>query len=220
MYFLLFILLFICVWLLTKKAIFKHFDFNTRNKVEKISTIFFVVFGIFCGLLYLKYDSKSYYYGFESIFYNRKIPYNLKPRADRYYSFYLLDEDGFELVGKGFRYETTNFIIKDLLAYGYSDTSVIVKCTDSLNNIKYLTSYETGYKSKKGNLEISFEDLRNCDFVQIKNNYQWIDLDIEKRERISLYRTLFFVGAILSVFFLIRKLFNSRRVRFTNIWKD
>lgn len=40
---------------------------------------------------------------------------------------------------------------EDFLAYGYNDIYVVVKCTDSLNTINYLTSYETKYKSEKGN---------------------------------------------------------------------
>jgi len=215
MYFLLLILLIICVWLLARKAIYKFFNFNINDKVEKIITVFFVVFGIFCSLFYLKYDSKSYDYGFDCTFCNKKLPYNLKPQTDRYYSFNLLDEDGFELVGKGFRYETTDFTIKDFLAYGYNDTSVIVKCTDSLNNIKYLTSYKTGYKSKKDNPEISFKDLSNNDFEQIKPNYQWVEIGEEKASNISRMEFLFMVGTLLSLFFTIRKLFKSRKTKAT-----
>ena len=33
-----------------------------------------------------------------------------------------------------------SFRIKNFLGYAYNDTSVLLKCTDSLNNIKYLVS--------------------------------------------------------------------------------
>jgi hypothetical protein len=139
------------------------------------------------------------------------MPYNLKPHDGFDFSFTLNDEDGFELVGIGFRYRKSSFTIKNFLAYGYNDTSVIVKCTDSLNAVKYLISYETGYKSKKGNPEISFKDLSNGDFEQIKNNYKWIDIDEEKANTIRFMKFLFMLGAVLSLFFIVRKLFEIVR---------
>lgn len=179
------------------------------------------LFGASCMvfvLLYLNYDKKNYYYGYNCTLCSEKLPYNLEPKFYPNYPprFYLLDDDGFELVGIGFRYETTNFTIKGFIAYGYNDTSVIVICTDSLNNIKYLISYETGYKSKKGNPDISFKDLSNRDFEQVKNNYLWIDIYSEKGERIRLYRTWSFVGALLSLFFVIRNLFRLRSTKATH----
>ena len=119
--------------------------------MKKKGLILLVVSLVIFVLLYLVYDSKGYEYGLGCDFCKKEMPYGLKPIFYSEYPqrFYLLDEDGFELVGIGFRYETTNFKIKDFLAYGYNDTFVLLKCTDSLNNIKYLTSYKTGYKSKK-----------------------------------------------------------------------
>ena len=170
MYFIILIALVICVWFLTRKTVSRYFNFTLSCKAGSIVTIFFVAFGMFCSLLYLKYDSKGYEYGLGCNFCNKKLPYNLVPISNSEYPqrFYLNDEEDFELVGIGFSYRKNSFKIKNFLGYGYNDTSVIVKCTDSLNTIRYLTSYETGYKSKNGNPEISFKDLSNSDFEQVK----------------------------------------------------
>jgi hypothetical protein len=175
--------------------------------------ILFSIAFILCALFYLKYDSKGYEYGLDCNFCNKKMPYHLKPNFCSQYpqSFYLKDEDDFELVGIGFRYRKSSFKIKDFLAYGYNDTSVVVKCTDSLNTIKYLSSYETGYKSKKGNPEISFKGLSNSDFEQVKNKYEWFEVDKEKGYTVDRNKFLFMLGALLSFLLLLIGLFKLRK---------
>jgi hypothetical protein len=175
--------------------------------------ISFIVFVV----LYLNYDKKSYYFGYECNFCNEKLPYNLEPKFNLEYpqTFYLLNEDKFELVGIGFRYRGSSFKIKDFVAYGYNDTSVIIKYTDTLNTIKYLISYETGYKSKKGNPEISFKDLSNNDFKRVKDKYQWFEIDEEKADAIWRMKFLFMLGVLLSLLFLILKLFKLRNNKAT-----
>ena len=169
-----------------------------------------------CDLFYVKYDSKGYEYGLDCNYCNKKLPYNLQPHDGSQFSFTLKDEDDFELVGVGFRYETVNFTIKNFLAYGYNDTSVIAKCTDSLNTIKYLISYETGYKSKKGNPEISFKDLGSSDFELVKDKYQWFEVDKEKYYLVDRNKFLSMLGALLSLFFIIRQLFKLRSKKATD----
>lgn len=217
MYFIILIALVICVWFLTRKTISKYFNFTLNGKAENIVTIFFVAFGIFCSLLYLKYDSKGYEYGLGCNFCNKKLPYNLVPVSNSEYPqrFYLNDDDDFELVGIGFSYRKNSFKIKDFLAYGYNDTSVVVKCTDSLNTIRYLTSYETGYKSKKGNPEISFKDLSNSDFEQVKDKYQWFEIDKEKGYAVDGNKFLSMLGALLSLIFVVWRLFKLRSKKAT-----
>ncbi len=166
--------------------------------------------------LYLVYDVKSYDYGFGCTFCNKTMPYNLKPHDGSEFSFTLNDDDDFELVGIGFRYRKSSFKIKNFLAYGYNDTSVIVKCTDSLNTVKYLISYETGYKSKKGNPEISFKDLGNRDFEKVKEKYQWFEVDKEKGYAVDRNKFLFIIGALLSLIFIIRNLFKLRKRKVTH----
>lgn len=178
---------------------------------KSIKIILLFILWVTCVLLYLKFDSKQYDYGWGCTFCNKTLPYNLKPNDYYDRSFTLMDEDGFEVIGKGFRYYGSSFKVNDLLAYSYNDTSVIVKCTDSLNNIKYLTSYKTKYKNKKGNPEISFRDIDEKYFEQVKNNYLWIELDEEKGNKIRLYRTLSFVGAVLLLLILLWQLIKKRK---------
>lgn len=183
------------------------------------SIISFIVFGVsffLFLLLYLNYDSKGYHYGLGCRFCNEKMPYNLKPHDGPQFSFTLKDEDDFELVGIGFRYRKNSFKIKDFLAYGYNDTSVIVKCTDSLNISKYLISYETSYKSKKGNPEISFKDLSNYDFEQLNVKYQWFEVNKEKYYALDRNKFLSMLGTILSFVLVVWRLFKLRNKKSTH----
>lgn len=169
-----------------------------------------VLFFVFV-LLYFIYDSTGYHYGLDCSFCYKKMPYGLTPKINSDYpqSFVILDENGFELTGIGFRHRQSNFKIKNILGYGYNDTSVLLKCTDSLNNIKYLVSYETGYKSDKGIPAISFKDINYIGDSQTKNNYQWIEINEEKANTIHFMKFIFVVGALLSLFFISAKLFRS-----------
>jgi hypothetical protein len=177
-------------------------------------TVWILLFSIsliICVLLYLKYDRKGYEYGLGCNFCNTKMPFNLKPHDGTHYSFTIKDEDDFELVGIGFRYRKSSFKIKDFLAYGYNDTSVIVKCTDSLNKIQYLISYQTKYKSKKNNPEISFKDLNNSDYELLKGKYQWFAVNKEIYYVVERSKFLFMLGALISLLILLSVLLNLRK---------
>lgn len=215
MYFIiLLVLVIVCVYLFARKQISKHLSFILSNKAIIITSISFLLFGIFCSLLYLKYDSTGYEYGLNCNFCNKQIPYNLIPQSDRYGSFTLNDEEGFELIGIGFKYKKSSFVIKNFLAYGYIDTSIIVKCTDSLNNLKYLVSYEIRYKNNNGKPIISFKDLENNMYNQIKSNYRWIEINQEKTNTIQFMKFILIIGVTLSLFFSFQKFFQSwRKVR-------
>ena len=176
------------------------------KKVMKFSG--FGVLFLVLVLLYLRYDKTGYYYGVECSFCNKNMPYGLTPKINFDYpqSFSLLDEDGFELVGIGFRYKQSSFRIKNFLGYAYNDTSVLLKCTDSLNNIKYLVSYETGYNRNKRHPDISFKDIDNDEYNKIKDNYQCIGIDEEKANTIRFIKFLYIVGILLLLFIIVRKL--------------
>jgi hypothetical protein len=180
-----------------------------------IGLILFLVSFIVFVVLYFNYDKKGYLYGYGCKFCIEKLPFGLEPKFNPEYppTFYLLDEDKFELIGNGFRFYSSSFKIKGLLAYGFNDTSVIVKCTDSLNIIKYLTSYITEYKSKKGNPTISFKDLDDRYFEQVKNKYKWVEIDEEKINTIWIKKLILIGGSLLSLFFLIRKLLQLKKSR-------
>ena len=137
----------------------------------------------------------------------------MKPKFDIYNlsTFGLLDEDDFTLVRSGVKYNT-EFVVKDFLGYGYNDSSIVLKVTDSLNNIKYVSSYENVYKSMLGNPKISFEDLSEPKFQQVKSTYTWMDLDEEKGRTLMDHRAFSFEGMVLALIFLIRLLIKNRRV--------
>jgi len=187
--------------------------------------IVFILFGILfflSVLLYIIYDSKGYYYGIGCGFCNENMPYGLTPKINFDYpqNFVLLNEDGFELTGGGFRYKKSSFKIKKFLSYGYNDTSIIAKCTDSLDNVKYLVSYETGNKSEKGNPAISFKDIDNSQHIQIKESYQWVDVDEEKANATRVMKFIFLVGAIFSILFIVRKFIKSKHSKATALPRE
>ncbi len=169
----------------------------------------FIVF----AFLTLKYDSKKYDYGCGCTLCDNTLPYNINPRYNFEYpqNFVLIDDDDFELVGSGFRYKRSSSKIKDFLGYGYNDTSILVKYADSLSNVKYLSSYETGYKSSKGNPEISFEEINKADFKQRKKNYKWTELGEGKAENVIIKRFLFFIATIVSLLLLLWYLIRKRK---------
>lgn len=180
-----------------------------RNNFVLLVAAFLMVASSIC---YLICNNKGYPYGLECTFCIKDLPFGLTPKLNSSFpqSFVLLDNDDYELVGIGFRYSANSFKIKEFLAYGYNDTSVIVKATDSLNVEHYLVSYKTGYKSKKGNHDISFKDLSNNTFEQVKEKYKWIEIDDAAVENIKRMKSLFFIGALLSFYFLLRLIFKFR----------
>lgn len=167
------------------------------NKKRLIKVILLSILWVVCVLLYLKYDNKQFDYGWGCTYCNKTLPYNLEPNYSYYRSFTLMDEDELPVIGKGIRQHSSSFEINNILCYGYNDTSIIAKCTDSLNNIKYLSSYETKYKTKKGNPVISFRDMDEEYYEQVKDNYRWIEIDEEKIYKISRYKTFSFIGALV-----------------------
>jgi len=175
------------------------------KKPINISLLFLL---LIVGLLfYLWSDNRSYEYGLKCNFCNISLPYNVKPHDGSDFSFTLNGDDGLELVGIGFRFFDSKITIKDFLAYGYNDTSLIVKCTDSLNKVNYLISYKTKYKNKNNSPVISFKDLSSSDFEQIKGKYRWVELDEKEAGRITLYKILSLFGVLFSLFFIVRKVF-------------
>jgi hypothetical protein len=187
-----------------------------REIIDSMKKLFpIIVFGIlFCisVLFFLKYDSKRFDYGWNCDFCNKKLPYNLEHKfnEDDINKFCLLDEDDLELIGNGFKFYSSSFTIKNFIAYGFNDNSVVVKCKDSLNTIKYLISYETKYKSKKANPEISFKDLSNNDFEQVKEKYSWVVFNHEEAQRVTYKRFLSAIGAFFSLLLLIIFMFKLR----------
>jgi|GEM_PF-713618 len=196
MYFFLFFTLFVCGVVFVSKK----YGVKVNSTLKKL-TLFFLI--MFC-VLFCIYDKKGTHYGLECTFCSKTMPYNLKPRYYTTYPqrFYLLDEDGYELIGIGFKFRNSDFKIKDFLSYGYNDTSVIVKCTDSLNNVRYLISYETSHKSSRGNPVILFRSIDNEEYNRLKYCYQWIEINKEKTENIRSLKITFVLGILFFMFLM------------------
>lgn len=174
--------------------------------MKKVVINLFLGISVFaCTLFFLINDKKRVDYGYSSMFFNANIPFQVQPKYNHEYpqSFVLLDSDSFELVGRGFRYEHSSFKIKDFLGYGYNDTSIILMCTDELNNVKYLSSYIKESSSEDESIGISFTDLSENDLKQSIANYDWVDLLDGEIEKITFYRIISCVGVVLSLFLLI-----------------
>ncbi len=167
---------------------------------------FGVLLGVLCVLLYIQYEEKGYYYGLRKIFYNKNLLYGITPQQKTEYpqEFVFLDKDGFELAGRGFRYEQSSFKIEDILGYGHNDTSLMLKCTDSLHNIRFLVSYKTGKEDANKLPTISFKNINTKTYNQIKNAYKWVEIDEEKANTIRVIKLLSIVGFIFSLFLIIR----------------
>jgi hypothetical protein len=160
-------------------------------------------------LFFIKYDKKGYNYGLDCYFCKKNLPFKMQPLYVLEYPqrFILIDficKDGYSVaIGTGIRHSHSSFIIKDFLSYGYNDTSIVVKCKDSLNNIKYLISY-TKYDIDNCTPSVHFQDLSSARYQEINNNYEWYNVDNENIEKIMhrKYRILF-VGILLTILFFI-----------------
>lgn len=215
MYFLLSFILVISLWLLMKKRISNQFNFRNANVTSYISALIFLSSTILCVFLYFKYDKERSAYGLNCVFCSKSMPFGINPKSGNYADgLVLVDDSDFELVGMGFKYRETNFKMGHFLAYGYNDTSIIVKCTDSLKNVKYLISYKTGYKSKKGNDEVSFKELNIVGFRQIKKNYHWIELDEGQMQSLTIKRFISLVGVFIFFFLLFITLIKLIKAKF------
>jgi len=209
----------IIVWLIVNRCVGIYVNsrfFNKNTNLLIILTLF--VLCIVNVLFYIKHDRVAFYYGDDCTFCNKKLPFEINPYYVSEYPqrFILIDEiskDGYSVkVGSGTRYYGSSFKIKDFLSYGYNDTSIIVKCTDSLNNIKYLSSYVTEYKNNDGSLVIGFQDLSDTCFQKINHNYKWYNVDnktieniIDKKNKMELLSILFVILFFVSLTELLRQ---------------
>lgn len=110
-------------------------------------------------LIFAELDKKCQDYGIPAILFEKTYPMNLKPCFVDYapLDFVFMDKDGFEYIGKGFKYENISFSIDSILSYGYiSDSLIIVKCTGSDRDIHILEFSSSGkVQESQDNIKIS-----------------------------------------------------------------
>lgn len=214
MIFIIAFILFLGIFYLIRWRFSKYLTYSVNSKNSgNVVLPTAIVFLIICSLLFLEYDNEKYYYGLGCTFCTENMPFNLTPNMDRYSSFTLLDEDGFEIVGNGFRHKKSSFRINHLLSYGYNDTSILLRYTDSLNKIRYLVSYETTYLSDKGTPSVSFRDIEHHELESIKGHYDWVILDEETANSINFKRFMCLLGIVFSFFYITRSLIKLKKRR-------
>jgi hypothetical protein len=124
----------------------------------------YITLFIFFSCCFYYYESKCFYFGRNLVFILNKLPCDVTTKSNSYDDFSLLDSDGYDIVGKGFRYETTDFLTDSIISYGFDDSSIIIICTDSFKFLRHLISYETGNRNINGSIEISFKEISKGDF--------------------------------------------------------
>lgn len=144
-------------------------------KMCKIFLAMIILFLTYCFFDYQTHDKNNFINKLSCYNDNSNMPFGISPVFHSEYPqhFDLIDDEGFEIMGSGFRYSEMDFTIKKFLAYGFNDTSIIIECTDSLNRIRFVRSYKTGFRTKKGNPEIGFREINTSSFFLDKQNYHW-----------------------------------------------
>lgn len=180
------------------------FDSRLGRKVKCL--ILLAVSSIILITLYIKYDAKGYEYGWGCNLCSKQMPYGVSPYTESMYlSFMLVDGDGDPLIDKGIRLYTFGFTINKFLSYGYSDTSIVVQCTDSIGRIRYLTSY---VDQKPSNNRIDFREVDKMYIDNFFKNYQWFQINEEEANMIRFLKFIFLVGTIVVLSFLVRCVYN------------
>ena len=133
------------------------------------STIIKICILILMGIFFVEIDKKCQNYGVSATLFEKTFPANLKPSFVDYapLHFVFLDKDGFERIGKGFKYENIPFTIDSIISYGYiNDSSVLVKCIGSDEEIHIIEHFTTGNVCEsKNNTKIS--SMYNLDIDNI-----------------------------------------------------
>lgn len=189
-------------------------NFVIKTNIRLIILIILCISSVFA---YLYYDSVSYEYGLGSNFSEKRLPFYLQPSYEMNYpqKFVLLDGEGDKSVGKGCRFFGSKLLINEIIGYGYNDSSIVIKATDSLNHIKYLVSYI--HRVNNNNIPIiAFKDMDESDFQANKYKYTWTELDENIIEKIRSFTFVSSIGFFTTLFLLIRRLYKAVKSRTNN----
>lgn len=102
---------------------------SQSRKINKLRHIL-LIFVIFSIGVYMYADYKGAEKGIKSNIFSIYLPRKLYPFVDNQSSFVLKDsnDDDLEVIGIGFRYASMAYPIRNILAYGYNKSSIIVLC--------------------------------------------------------------------------------------------
>ena len=116
-------------------------------------------------------DYKCQYYGIQSFIFNKILVMKLKPKFIDYYPlrFVFLDENEYEYIAKGFKYDNFEFEIDSIISYGYvTDSFLVVNCLDANDSLHTLV-----FSNDMGEIAIEdnsfFEDYGSKFNVSINN---------------------------------------------------
>lgn len=167
---------------------------SQSRKINKLRHIL-LIFVIFSIGVNMYADYKGAEKGIKSNIFSIYLPRKLYPFVDNQSSFVLKDsnDDDLEVIGIGFRYASMAYPIRNILAYGYNKSSIIVLC-DFHDGKKTLISYVDKYNSVSFK-EISFENMQNDD-------YHWVnvrDSDYANFTKMKSWAFIFSVSFLISL---------------------
>ena len=155
---------------------------------------------MFISILSFLYSDWSYYKcGYGGFIFKKSLPYGFKPSIYYRYPYYFsFNRAGIEHAAEGSSLE--EYKIKRILAYGYNDSSIIVKYKDSLDVIRYSVSKECKYAEESN---VNFTNIDNQVENEIKNSYQWYHVDKDLITMLLALKITSVLGMILSSLVLL-----------------
>lgn len=153
-------------------------------------------------ILYFYIDSQLFYYGknFTELFKFNNLQLTPKYKPDFEGGFCFLDSNGFEVVGKGFKYKGIDTMeVHSILRYGFNNERIVI-LIQSVKGGQYFLEFNS---NTMGSVNIIMGDK-----FYFRNNFKWIDIknDIEKVKIVELIRNyivLFFFFIVLIILFRI-----------------
>ncbi len=175
-------------------------DALLSGKINKVRYVLLILFFLSIGV-HIYADYKGAEKGIKSNLFSVDLPRSLYPFIDSHCSFVLKDSNDMEVIGIGFRYATLASPIRNILAYGYNKSSIIVLC-DFGDCKKNLISYIDNYNSVSFR-EISYDQTQN-------NEYHWVNINNTDYNFFTKMKSWSF---ILSVIFFISFITTRRNLR-------
>lgn len=139
------------------------------------------------GTVYYYLDRQLFYYGKNDLPMHNSLPLKIKPEYRHVFEggIVLWDEHGFAHIGKGVRYFGNDFVINEIIKYGFNDEKLVAQIKDKKNQTYYVETKKNENPQSKQEIEVkTWSESEQPSF----DNYQWIQLkdneeQIKKLER-------------------------------------
>ncbi len=162
---------------------------------------------------YAVLDFISYDYGLSCYDYNKHLPYKLKPTTASNLSFTINDEEGFPVIGIGFKYRTVDFEVCDILSYGYNDTCVIVECSDCTGVKRYLTTAAVPIGDVLEEYPFIFREINSIEKQKSDQQYKWFMISSIHDYNFELYKKYVVFAFLLTMMLLVVVIIWKNRMR-------